>query len=162
MFLAGVYLRPVWVLPALLAFIWGLDVAPYLIQGMSLAEVFAGANVFCLSPSYFFLWPAYSCLWLAGRWYAKHHEFQWATLWLLTIAVLVGTAFCEVFSSGGFYFFSGRFAEPTLSEFAARFVRYFPGDLQSLSFYVALAAVCHALFKFADINTVLNKTSGAS
>jgi hypothetical protein len=145
-FLAGIYLRPVWVLPALLAFAWGLDFAPHLLSGASLAEIVGGGKAFCLSPAYFFLLPAYGALWFAGRWYAGKYRFEWRTLLPLGAAALVGAALCELFSSGGFYFLSGRFAEPSLAEFTGRLVTYFPGYLQSLAFYVGIAAVVHALF----------------
>lgn len=145
-FLAGVYLRPVWVLPATLAFIWGLDFSPHLFSGASLAEIVNGGRAFCLTPAYFFLLPAYAALWFAGRWYAGRHRFAWRTLLPLGAAACASAAVCELFSSGGFYFFSGRFAEPTLGEFATRLMTYFPRYLQSLAFYVGLAAVVHALF----------------
>ena len=145
-FLAGVYLRPVWILPALLAFVWGLDFAPHLLSGASLAEIVSGGQAFCLTPSYFFLLPAYAALWFAGRWYAGQYRFEWRTLLPLAGAVMIGAVVCELFSSGGFYFFSGRFAEPTLAEFAVRLMTFFPRYLQSLAFYVGIAAVVHALF----------------
>ncbi len=139
-FLAGVYLRPVWVLPGLLALTWLLDFAAF---------TWGGASGFCLTPAYVFLLPAYSALWFAGRWYAGQHRFEWPTLLPLAIGMLAGAAVCELFSSGGFYFFSGRFAEPTFAEFGTRLVKYFPGDLQSLVFYVGIAAVVHTLLGLA-------------
>lgn len=148
-FLAGVYLRPMWILPALLAFVWGLDFAPYLLSGASLAEIVNGGQAFCLTPAYVFLLPAYAALWFAGRWYARQYRFEWRTLLPLGAATFGGAAVCELFSSGGFYFFSGRFAEPTVAEFAGRLMTYFPGELQSLVFYVGIAAVVHALFGLA-------------
>jgi len=153
-FLAGVYLRPAWILPAMLALVWGVDFLPHLLigarSGASLAEIVSGDIAFCLTPAYFFLLPAYGALWLAGRWYAGRHRFEWTTLLPLSAAVLAGAGACELFSSGGFYFFSGRFAEPTVVEFGARLVKYFPGSLQSVAFYVGIAAVAHALFGLAS------------
>lgn len=148
-FLAGVYLRPAWALPALFAFVWGLDFTPYLFSGASLAEIAGGGKAFCLTPAYVFLLPAYGALWLAGRWYAGQYRFEWHTLPVLAGAALAGAVVCELFSSGGFYFFSGRFADPGFAEFGARLVTYFPRYLQSLAFYVAIAAVVHALFGLA-------------
>lgn len=139
-FLAGVYLRSPWALPGLLALTWGLDFAAY---------TWGGASGFCLTPAYLFLLPAYASLWLAGRWYARQHSFEWRTLLPLAAALLAGATLCELFSSGGFYFFSGRFAEPTLAEFGVRLVKYFPGYLQSLAFYVGIAAGLHALIGLA-------------
>lgn len=136
-FLAGVYLRNNWSLPGFLALSWVLDFAAY---------TWGGASNFCITPAYVFLLPAYSALWLAGRWYAQKHEFEWRTLMPLVTAVLVGAAACELFSSGGFYFFSGRIAETSLSGFIAQEMKYFPMYLQSLAFYVGTATVVHALF----------------
>lgn len=140
-FLAGVYLRPRWALPGLLALTWMLDFAAY---------TWGGASGFCLTPAYVFLLPAYSALWLAGRWYAGRYRFAWRTLLPLGVAMLAGAAVCELFSSGGFYFFSGRFMDPTFVEFGARLVKFFPPYLQSVAFYVAIAAVVHMLFGLAS------------
>jgi len=138
-FLAGVYLRPVLVLPAFLALTWALDF---------IAFQWGGVSDFCLSPAYILLLPAYGALWLAGRWYAKRHCFEWRTLMPLTLAAFMGAVVCELFSSGGFYLFSGRFPDPSWAEFAARQLKFFPPYLQSLSFYIAIAALVHAAFSF--------------
>ncbi len=143
-FLAGVYLRPAWGLPGLLALTWVMDFAAY---------TWGGASSFCLTSAYVFLLPAYSALWFAGRWYARRYSFKWRTLLPLAASALAGAAVCELFSSGGFYFFSGRFAEPTFTEFAVRLMKYFPPYLQSVAFYVGIAVVVHMLFGL---------TSGAS
>lgn len=160
-FLAGVYLRPVWVLPVMFAFVWGLDFTPYLLSGASLTEIVSDGKVFCLTPAYFFLLPAYSALWFAGRGYARRYRFEWRTLLPLGAAALVGAAVCELFSSGGFYFVSGRFAEPTFTEFAGRLMMYFPGYLQSLAFYVGIAAVVHTLFGLARGAETTHKVTAA-
>ncbi|MBA3584515.1 MAG: hypothetical protein H0W36_08315, partial [Gemmatimonadetes bacterium] len=106
-FLAGFYLRPLWVFPALIA-----------LAGMSdyVAIAWFGVSDFCASPAYGFLLPAYGALWLAGRWYAGRHRFALSTLIPLAGSVVIGAAVCELISSGGFYFFSGRFAETSLVE----------------------------------------------
>ncbi len=145
-FLAGVYLRPLWVLPAMLAFVWGLDFFPHLASGASLAEIVSGGHAFCLTLAYFFLVPAYGALWFAGRWYAGQHRFQWRTLLPLVGAALAGVTLCEVISSGGFYFFSGRFADTTLVEFGSRLMRFFPASVQAFAFYLVSGAAVHALF----------------
>jgi len=134
--LAGVYLRPAWAFPVLLAEAACLDY---------LAITWGGVSSFCVSPAYAFLLPAYGALWLAGRWLAPRLSLSWAALGSLGLAVFFGGAACELFSSGGFYFFSGRFAEPTLAEFAPRLVKYFPGDLGALALYAGIAALLHAV-----------------
>jgi hypothetical protein len=139
-FLAGVYLRPMWMLPALLVEAACIDY---------LAIAFGGVSSFCISPAYGFLLPAYGALWLAGRWYAKtsnkqvRNRFAFSTLLPLAAWVVIGGVVSELFSSGGFYFFSGRF-EPNLAEFGARIAGYFPSSLAMLTFYVGIAAIVHA------------------
>jgi hypothetical protein len=135
-FLAGVYLRPAWSLLGLLAITWILDFSAYLS---------GGASDFCLTPAYGFLLPAYSALWLAGRWFANRYQFSWHTVMPLSLSLLVGATLCELFSSGGFYFISGRFEDPSWAEFWQRLQQYFPLYLESLLFYVGIAAVAHTL-----------------
>ena len=100
-----------------------------------------GVSDFCVSPAYAALLPAYSALWLAGRWLRRH--LQDATSPLSTVlptlaATLVGTLVCELLASGSFYVFSGRFNDPTLVEFAARLLRYYPPMLLSAAFWLGL------------------------
>jgi len=135
-FVAGIYLRSRLVLLFLLALTTVLDYT---------AITYGGISSFCISPAYILLLPGYTCLWLAGRWYARRHRFEWPTLLALAAAGLVGATLCELFTSGGFYYFSGRFAEPTFSEFGERLIRYFPSYLQSMAFYVSLAAISHLI-----------------
>lgn len=157
-FLAGVYLRPRWPLPALLACVWGLDFTPHLLSGASLAEIANGDTAYCLTPAYLFLVPAYTALWSAGRWYARRYRFEWRTLLPVTAAAVLGAAVCELFSDGGFYFYSGRFAEPTFAGFAGQVATYFPGYLQSLALYVGLATVAHALFGLTHAVATMHRT----
>ena len=133
-FLAGVYLRPMWIAAALLVEAALIDYA---------AIAFGGVSSFCISLAYGFLLPAYGALWLAGRWYAARHRFALMSLLPLAASVVIGGVVSELFSSGGFYFFSGRF-EPNFAEFGARIARYFPSSLATLALYVAVAAIVHA------------------
>ncbi len=136
-FLAGVYLRPLWVPVALFMLGFGLDYTAINVGGVS---------DFCFTPAYGFLIPAYGALWLAGRWYAAHHRFTLTTLPLLALSVSVGAVAAELLSSGGFYFLSDRFAETSLTGFAPRFVQYFPASLSALLFYLGIAVLIHSAF----------------
>lgn len=140
-FLAGMYLRPVWTFPALLALCAGLDYAAISVGGVS---------SFCVTPAYGFLLPAYGTLWLAGRWFAKRYSFNWATLLPLTGSVVIAASISELFSSGGFYFFGGRYVETSLTEFGARLVKYFPHQLQGLAFWMGVAIAVHVVFALAN------------
>ncbi len=134
-FLAGVYLRPAWALAALFGLASFLDFAAINWQGVS---------DYCVSPAYIALIPAYAALWLGGRWFAGRYSARPVALLPLAASMLVSVFVCELISSGSFYFFSGRFAEPTLAEFAGRIVKYFPAFLGSTAFWVATAVVVHA------------------
>ena len=107
---------------------------------------FGGASAFCVSPAYVALLPAYGALYAAGRWYAGRHRAALRSLLPFTGAALVGTTLCELFSSGAFYFFSGRFAAPTLAEFGARLARYFPYALEGMALYLGTAVIVYAAF----------------
>jgi len=138
-FLAGLYLRAIWPLVGLFILTWALDFSAY---------TWGGASSFCLTSSYVFLLPAYSALWYAGSWYARRYQFEWNTLLPLSLSLMTGAAVCEIFSSGGFYFFSGRFEETTLIEFGQRLVQYFPHYVGSLVFYIGIAVAIHIMFTF--------------
>lgn len=142
-FLAGAYLRSAWPLLGFFALSWWLDFAAY---------TWGGTSGFCLTPAYIFLLPAYSALWFAGRWYANQHQFAWRTFMPLSLSILVGLSLCELFSSGGFYFFSGRFEETTLVEFGSRLVKFFPMYIESFVFYIGIATVVHATFALIPTN----------
>ncbi len=105
-----------------------------------------GVSAFCVSPAYLALIPAYGALYGAGHWYARGHQAALSSLPRFAAAALVGTTACELLSSGAFYVFSGRFTEPTLAEFGARFVRYFPLALEGMALYLAAAVIAYAAF----------------
>jgi hypothetical protein len=133
-FLAGVYIKSRWGFSALLGIALLVD----------LSALWTGLYSSCFTPAYLMLLPAYASLWLAGRWYAKQHDFTLNSLLLLCAAILIGTFSCELLSSGGYYLFSGKF-EPSLSEFASRLVQYYPYSIGSTTFYVTIAALLHSI-----------------
>lgn len=133
-FLAGFYLRPRWVFALLFAQATALDFA-------SLAN--GTISDWCLSPAYWALVPAYGSLWLAGRLFANWQRDDLRSLVVLALT-LVGAGFVAyLISGGGFYFFSGRYPEPTLAGFLPRISHYLPQHLGNLAFYVGVALVLH-------------------
>ncbi|WP_374512805.1 hypothetical protein [Niveibacterium sp.] len=136
-FLAGAYLRPRWALPALLGLAFALDYV---------AIAWQGVIDFCVSAAYVALIPAYAALWGAGRLYATRHSDTLRALPWLALCALGGVLICELISSGSFYFFSGRFAEPTPTVFAERLATYLPGDLSNTAFWIVMATGIHACF----------------
>ena len=110
------------------------------------AITFGGVSAFCVSPAYVALLPAYGALYAAGRWYALRHQATLRSLLPFTGAALIGTTLCELLTSGAFYFFSGRFATPTVAEFGARLARYFPHALEGMALYLGAAVIVYAAF----------------
>lgn len=133
-FLAGFYLRPRGMFVLLFAVASVLDFG-------SLAN--GSISDWCLSPAYWALVPAYGSLWLAGRLFAGRQRDDLRSLAVLVLTLVVAAFVAYLFSGGGFYFFSGRYSEPTLVGFLARIAEYVPRHLSSLAFYVGTALVLH-------------------
>jgi hypothetical protein len=139
-FIAGYYLRSTIMFVALLALCAGLDLA---------AVTWGGVSNFCVTPAYGFLLPAYGTMWLAGRWTADNTSWEFSSLFKLAGVVVMASAIAELFSSGGFYFFGGRYENPTLIEFGARVVKYYPKQLEAIAFWVVVALIAHVVFGLA-------------
>lgn len=139
-FLAGLYLPARWPFATLFLLAAAIDYV---------AITWGGVSSFCVTAAYLFLVPAYAALWFAGRSYAGRESLSWRDLMPLSLYALAGILVCELISSGGFYFFSGRFVEPNLSEFAGRLITYLPVNLRVSALYLVLAAMVHALFSLA-------------
>ncbi|WP_286977061.1 hypothetical protein [Pseudomonas sp.] len=135
-FLAGVLLKPRWVFPALFIEASLLDFA---------AIEWAGVSDWCMSPAYWMLVPAYASLWFGGRLYARMHQDKFSSLLLLAVTVIISASVCYLFSGGGFLFFSGRYADPTLSMLLERFSVYLPRYLGTLAWYIGVAALLFVL-----------------
>lgn len=133
-FLLGVYVRALWVVPALIAASVAIDYV---------AITWGGVSDFCVSPAYWLLIPAYLTLFAGGRFYARGHSLSLLGLARLVGIALVVVAVAQLLTTGGFYFYSGRFAEPTLAGLALRLEKYFPPMLGTFALYVGLAATVH-------------------
>lgn len=133
-FAAGVYLTGVLGLPLLLA-------CAFLADAVALG--WGNIASYCLTPTYAMLLPAYASLWAAGRWYSHHHRPEAATLLTLAVAAFAGALLCEIFSSGSFYWLSGQFAEPTMAEFLAREMVYFPAYFGTMLLWLAAGCLLH-------------------
>jgi hypothetical protein len=133
-FLAGLYLRSIWGFPALFGLATIIDL---------MAIGWGGVSGYCMTPAYWMLVPAYGVVWGLGRWSAGRIELSKAGLPLLFGVVILGGVLAEVFASGGFYVFSGRFADLGLVQLLGRFATYMPATLLHLTVYVGLAALAH-------------------
>ena len=102
-----------------------------------------GGQSYCFTISYPFLIPAYASLWFAGRWLAGHYSENLRGLLYFVIAAVVGITACDLISSGGFYWFSGRFTDVNVAEFTGRIVKYLPWFMKTTLIYLAVAAFVH-------------------
>jgi len=136
LFAVGVYLRSAFALPAFLGLAFVLDAA---------AIGWGGISAYCFTPAYAMLLPAYASLWAAGRWYAGQYCFAPSTVGPLAASAFIAAVVCEAFASGGFYWLSGRFADPTVAEFVAREARYFPAYLATMFFWLGAGAIVHTI-----------------
>lgn len=134
-FLAGVLLRPMWALPAFFVLSSLLDFAS--LAGGTITD-------WCLSPAYWALAFAYAALWLGGHVYRGLHRDAWSMVPRLALVLVVTASVAYVLSKGGFWFFSGRYAEPTLGGFVARIPHYYPRALGTLAGYVGIAFAIRA------------------
>lgn len=133
-FVAGFYIRSRLAFPALFALGFAIDVVTIYVMG---------GSGFCFTIAYWMLLPAYGAMWLAGRFGAARLGMTPATLPAL-IAVLCGATFVSnLFSSGGFYAFSGYFPDASVSGFLPRIERYFPGTLAATLSWAGMAAIVH-------------------
>lgn len=135
-FLLGFYFRQRIMLPAFLA-------QAALVDYVAITQL--GVNDYCVTSAYAFLLPAYSAMWLAGRWYAARYQFHVRSLPLFGAAAAAGAIACELISSGSFYFLGGRVADTSLTEFSSRLAQYFPGNLANAALYLGVAALVHVL-----------------
>lgn len=135
-FLAGALLSPMWALPAFFVLASLLDFA-------SLAS--GTITDWCLSPAYWALAFAYAALWLGGHVYRGVHRDAWRTVPRLALVLVVTATTAYLLSKGGFWFFSGRYAEPTLAGFVARIPHYYPRALGTLAGYVGIAFALRAV-----------------
>lgn len=133
-FVAAFYLRAAALFPLFMLAAWLIDLS---------AVKLGGVSDFCVTPAYFTLVPAYGALWLAGSWYAGIHRERLATLLPLTVSFVLAAALCDLFSSGGFYLYSGYFQDPSWGEYVTRTITYFPSFLLTAALYLALAACTH-------------------
>lgn len=137
-FLAGFYLRTVWFFYLLFFVCVGIDLY---------GNITSNSPLLCLTPAYSLLLPAYGVLWMAGR-YANQQRQKGRYVWPLISSVLLSAMLSEIISSGGYYLFSGHFAEPTFQEFAARLTKFFPQQFANLVFWLAITALVHGLLTY--------------
>jgi hypothetical protein len=96
----------------------------------------------CVTLAYWLIVPAYSVMWLGGRWLSRHIRNEARALPLALVSLIVAFSVSFLISNGGYYMLSGRY-DPNWAQFVARFARYYPRYLLTALTYVGIAAVVH-------------------
>ena len=139
-FAAGVYLtgHQRWAFPALMALAVVVDYFVISATGVNFW------SHYCVSPGYWFLLPAHAAMMAAGQWAASAGLApRWALLGRLVLALAVGTAACHLLAQGGFYWFSGSVAEPTLAGWAKNWSDWLLPYAQVAFAWVAVIGAVH-------------------
>ncbi len=148
-FITGLYLRPRWMLPALLGLAVAIDLAAVWVDGTSISG--------CFSPAYPGLILAYSALWGAGRLSgmpalssAVHQGASGFALSILQIAgwLTLGVLAAFALSNITFWAWSGHFSGLTLGDYTGRVIGYLGRYLSTTALYAG--------FVVAAIMIVLN------
>ncbi|MDD4928958.1 MAG: hypothetical protein PHP85_06745 [Gallionella sp.] len=105
-----------------------------------------GVNDYCVTPAYGFLIPTYAVLWFAGRYCALTHQNNLRSLGMFSAVSLVAVNVAFVISNGAFYLFSGRFAEVSIVQYAARIAQYYVPYVSGAVIYLIPAVMLYALF----------------
>jgi hypothetical protein len=147
-FLLGLYLPQRWLFALFFLLAAGMDYV---------AITWGGVSSFCVTGAYLFLIPAYGALWFSGRIYRPQSNLSFGDLIPVALYALGGTLACELISSGGFYFFSGRFVDTSLAEFAGRLMTYLPGSLKNQALYLGLAMLIHTMFSLVRLKLIRNQ-----
>ena len=133
-FAAGYYIRARAAFPALFALGFAIDLV--MIRLLSTPD-------FCFTIAYALLVPAYGVMWAAGRWAHGRLAPKPAALPAVSATICVASLGAEIIASGGFYAFSGRFADPTLAGFGIRLLHYYPYTLLAALTWTGAAAATH-------------------
>jgi len=133
-FAAGYYIRTRAAFPAMFALGFAIDLVMIRLLG---------TPDFCFTLAYAMLVPAYGVMWAAGRWAHGRLAPRPAALPALLATVCRASLAAEIIASGGFYAFSGRFADPTLAGFSVRLLHYYPYTLLAALTWTGAAIASH-------------------
>lgn len=120
-----------------------------------------GIGQSCYTLAYVFLVPAYLSIWFSGRLLKNQFDLNIKFLKDFLIYAISGTIFCELISSGSFYFIN-FYEKASILEFSQRFIQFFPNSLRITLTYLVIALVFHLVItSISGIFLLINKSSKA-
>lgn len=105
-----------------------------------------GVDDYCITPAYWFLIPTYAVLWFAGRYCARVHQNNLRSLGIFSAISFAAVNVAFFISNGAFYLFSGKFADVTLAQYAARIAQYYLPYVSGVAIYLIPAVMLYVLF----------------
>lgn len=135
-FLGGIYLRKH------LAFV-GFVVLSVLVDWYSVS--YAGVSDFCITVAYSFMPLAYAVLWYGGRLLAPRYDGSLRSYGLVFLGIVVCATLSYAVSNGAFYWLGGRYPNPHMAEYLARFMQWGPLFVRAAALYVLAAELVHAV-----------------
>lgn len=135
-FLGGLYLR------RHVAFV-GFVALAVLVDWLAIR--YAGVSDFCVTLAYSFLPLAYAVLWYGGRAVAGRMDGSMAGYATAFAALLVCATVSYAISGGSFYWLGGRYTDPTVAQYAQRFMQWAPLFVRAAAMYTAAALALHAV-----------------
>lgn len=105
-----------------------------------------GVDDYCVTAAYWFLIPTYAALWYAGRYYARIHQDNLRSLGMFSVISFAAINVAFLISNGSFYLFSGKFADVSVAQYAARIAQYYLPYVTGAVIYLVPAVMLYALF----------------
>ncbi|MFA6920314.1 MAG: hypothetical protein WC216_00580 [Gallionella sp.] len=105
-----------------------------------------GVDDYCITPAYWFLIPTYAALWFAGRHAARVHQNNLRGLGMFSAISFAAVNVAFLISNGSFYLFSGKFADVTVAQYAARIAQYYLPYVSGAVVYLVPAVMLYVLF----------------
>src|SRR5262249_7774262 len=96
----------------------------------------------CVTLAYWLIVPAYSVMWMGGRWLSRHMRNDARALPFALVTLIVAFSVSFLISNGGYYTLSGKY-DPNWAQFVTRFANFYPRYLLTALTYVGIAAVVH-------------------
>ncbi|HEU0219343.1 MAG TPA: hypothetical protein VFQ98_00890 [Gallionella sp.] len=104
-----------------------------------------GVSDYCVTSAYWFLIPTYAVLWFAGRYYARIHQYRLRSLGVFAGLSVAALSVAFLISNGAFYWFSDRYPDMSMAEYAVRVAQYYLQYLSGGLLYLACAAALYAV-----------------
>lgn len=139
-FVGGFYLRGMsrWAFPALMLEAAAID---------TIATSHLGVSSYCMSPAYAFLVPTHAAMWLGGWWLQSRASSDLKGLVMLGVSAFVSITVAFALSNGGFHWFGGREAAPSITGHLHSFMTWYPHFLLMPALYIGLVASVHVLIE---------------